>query len=97
MMFKQLIGVPIGVDCGPLVANLTLLYYENKWLDSTYKVNYKVALKLNGTFRLIDDITAINSDGRFEEAYPQIYPPELVLKKREYWQPRSQCFRLKYF
>ena len=38
-------------------------------------------MKLGNTFRLIDDISAINSDGIFEEHYSQIYPESLVLKK----------------
>ena len=80
-VFRQLIGVPIGVNCGPLIANLTLFYYENKFLDSQYKVNYRLARKLNNTFRLIDDITSINSDGMFEDNYRNIYPSSLILKK----------------
>ena len=80
-IYKQLIGVPIGVDCGPFVANLTLFYYENKFLESLYKQDYKSAHKLNGTFRLIDDISSINSDGHFERLYPKIYPESLVLNK----------------
>ena len=80
-LFKQLVGVPIGVDCGPFVANLTLFYFENKWLETTYKTDYASARKLNGTFRLIDDITSLNSDGKFEEVYSQIYPQNLTLKK----------------
>ena len=81
LVFKQLIGVPIGVDCGPFIANLTLFFFENRFLEKQYKVDYKSAVKLNGTYRLIDDITSINSDGYFEKYYSSIYPDTLELKK----------------
>ena len=57
----------MGVDPGPFIANLTLWYYENKYLDKLYKVDYYSAKRLNHTFRLIDDITTINSDGIFQK------------------------------
>ena len=65
MIFKQIIGVPIGVNPGPFIANLTLFYYEYKYLDKLYKTDYFSAKRLNNTFRLIDDITTVNSDGVF--------------------------------
>ena len=73
-VFRQIIGVPIGVDPGPFIANLTLFYYENKYIENLYKINYFSAKKLNNTYRLIDDITSINSDGVFQFHADQIYP-----------------------
>ena len=32
-IFRQTIGVPIGVDPAPFMANLTLWYYENRYLE----------------------------------------------------------------
>lgn len=42
LVFRLIIGVPIGVDPGPYyIANLTLWYYGNKYLESLlYKVDY---------------------------------------------------------
>ena len=80
-IFKQTIGVHIGVDAGPYIANITLWYFENKFLESTYKSKYFVAKKLNKTFRLIDDITSINSDGYFKSHFHMIYPDSLQLNK----------------
>ena len=40
MIFRQMIGVPIGVNPGPFIANLTLFYYEYKYLDKLYKMDY---------------------------------------------------------
>ena len=81
MIFRQIIGVPIGVNPGPFIANLTLLYYEYKYLDKLYRIDYYSAKRLNNTFRLIDDITTINSDGVFQEHVANIYPDSLTLNK----------------
>ena len=56
LVFKQDIGIPIGVDPGPLLANLTLRYYEYLYISNLYKRDYYASVcKLNLTFRLIDD------------------------------------------
>lgn len=80
-IFRQVIGVPIGVDPGPYIANLTLWFYENRYMEKLYKVDYFRARKLNHTFRLIDDITSINSDGVFQDHASLIYPTSLILNK----------------
>ena len=80
-IFRQLIGVPIGVSPGPYIANLVLFYYENKFIECLYKKDYVTAKRLNYTFRLIDDISSINSDGLFQQVYTDIYPASLTLNK----------------
>ena len=81
LYFRQVIGVPIGVDPGPYIANFTIWFYEFNFISSLYKSDYRRALKLNNTFRLIDDISTLNSDGVFQERYSKIYPSSLVLNK----------------
>ena len=58
-IFIQIVGVPIGMDPGPFIANLTLFYYEYKYLDRLYKFDYFSAKRLNNTLRLNDYITSI--------------------------------------
>ena len=36
ILYKQCIGEPIGINPGPYMANLTMWYFENKFLDRTY-------------------------------------------------------------
>ena len=76
-----LCNVPIGVDCAPAIADLTLFRYEYEYMAKLLKSDYGRALRLNGTFRLRDDISSINSDGVFEEDVSQIYPLSLELNK----------------
>ena len=80
-IFKQVVGIPMGSDPAPFMANLFLYYYESKFLKQ-YKVNnMKNARKFNFIFRFIDDLLAVNDDGEFEKNIKKIYPKELELKK----------------
>ena len=36
-MFKQVIGIPMGTDCAPFLANLFLFAYEYEWLTKKHK------------------------------------------------------------
>ena len=81
IVFHQIIGVPTGVDPGPYIANLKLWYYENGYLEKFYKRDYFIARSLGKTFRMIDDIMFINSDGVFGQHVGDIYPSSLTLNK----------------
>ena len=77
-MYHQHIGVPIEINPGPYIANLTLWYFDDRFLDSAYKSKFYIVRKSNNTFRLIDDIiTTLNSDGYLEEYFKLIYPESL--------------------
>jgi hypothetical protein len=93
-IFRQVIGVPIGVDPGPYIANLTLWFFENSYLEKLYKTDFYSARKLNNTFRLIDDITSINSDGVFQEHVNAIYPKSLILNKENSSDDRAHVLDL---
>ena len=36
-LFRQMIGIPVGTDCAPLLTDLFLYYYENEFLDKLIK------------------------------------------------------------
>ena len=81
-VYKQVIGIPMGTDCAPWIANLTLFAYEFVFLTNRLKANdFQVCRKLRFSFRYIDDISVVNDDGEFERQYRQIYPSTLTLKK----------------
>ena len=79
--FRQTIGIPIGVDCAPALANGSLFKYEYEYISKLVKSNYRRALKSNGCFRLMDDISSINGDNVFDTDRHLIYPASLELKK----------------
>jgi hypothetical protein len=80
-VFRQAIGIPMGTDAGPIIANMVLLKYEMDYILKMNLGRYDHCLKLAETYRLIDDITVINDDGKFDEAYEDIYPGFLQIKK----------------
>ena len=51
------------------------------FMSFLYKKDYRRALALRNTFRLIDDISILNSDGVFQELAREIYPSSLILNK----------------
>ena len=79
-IFKQTIGIPMGTDCAPLLANLFLFFYEYKYVKDKLKDNPKEARLVRHTVRYIDDLLTLNNPA-FEQEIPNIYPPQLVLKK----------------
>ena len=70
-VYCQTIGIPMGTDCVPQLANLFLFHY--KYL---YMKNLCMAKRFSNTVRYIDDLLTLNNSN-FEEKIPNIYPPEL--------------------
>ena len=80
-VYKQRIGIPMGSDPAPFMANLFLYHYENEFISELRKSDIRRARRFGNVFRFIDDLNAINDGGEFERCYKDIYPPELELKK----------------
>jgi len=79
-VFQQTIGIPMGTDCAPYLANLFLFAYEFDFLNSTLKQkDFATLYKFNKCYRYIDDLLAVNNDGILEDFKTRIYPPELTL------------------
>ena len=79
-LFRQKIGIPMGTDCAPFLANLFLFSYENEWMMKMKTENPQSARKFNRSTRYIDDLLTINNDGLMKEYMNDIYPDELDLK-----------------
>ena len=79
-MFRQVIGIPMGTDCAPFLANLFLFAYEYKWLKERFdKKEFDVLKKFQLCFRYIDDLLCINNDQLMDDVMTNIYPKELSL------------------
>ena len=78
-VFRQKIGIPMGVDPAPQMANLYLYYYEAAFMEKLTKQNYSKANKFNNTSRFIDDLGTLNNDGILVTEKAKIYPVELML------------------
>ena len=79
-LHKQTIGIPMGMCCAPLLANLFLMFYEYRFMESLEKENKFHAKLFNSTFRYIDDLISLNNIV-FERYLDKIYPPELSITK----------------
>jgi hypothetical protein len=80
-LFQQVVGIPMGTNCAPLLADLFLYSYELDFLQKLVK-DKKIhgAKAFNFTYRYIDDVLSINNS-KFAEFLPLLYPPELEVKE----------------
>ena len=83
---QQCIDIPMGTNCAPLLANLSLYSYEAEFLRSMKKSNKTLAKVFNLTSRNIDDLISINNP-RFKQLFKDIYPEELVVSETS--EPRN--------
>ena len=72
-LFGQCIGIPLGTNCAPLLANLFSYSYEVKFLRSMERSNKRLAKAFNLTSRYIDDPISI-SNPRFKLFFPKYLP-----------------------
>ena len=80
LVFQQSIGIPMGTNCAPLLADLFLHSYEAEFLEGlVQKKDRKLAQAFNFSFRYIDDVLSLNNP-RFNDYLHLIYPGELEIK-----------------
>ena len=80
LLFKQCIGIPMGIDPAPFWANLHLYAYEYKFITSLMSIDKPRAMRFRYATRFIDDECNLNDGGEFGRSFRFIYPPELELK-----------------
>ena len=76
-IYQQVIGIPMGTDCAPFLANLFLFSYEFRFMNNQLKArNYEKLRKFTRCCRYIDDLLVINNMDKYKNL---IYPAELTL------------------
>ena len=81
MLYRQIVGIPMGTNCAPLVADLFLFCYERDLMTSLSDVKQALIIKaFKSTSRYLDDLLNIDNP-YFEGMVNRIYPPELQLNK----------------
>ena len=79
-VFQQIIGIPMGINCAPLQADICLYLYEAEFIQSLLSIGRKrLASQFNFTY---DDVLSINNPD-FEK-YPVICIP-LSLRSKTRW------------
>ena len=80
-LHRQVVGIPMGTNCVPLVADLFLLCYERDFMMSlSDDKQADVIDAFNTISRYLDDILNIDNV-YFDNTVSQIYPSELKLNK----------------
>ena len=77
VVFQQSVGIPMGTNCAPLLADLFLYSYGVEFIQKLlHEKNKSLAVAFNSTFRYIDDV----SNDQFHSYVDSIYPNELEIK-----------------
>ena len=80
-LYRQIVCIPMGTNCAPLVADLFLFCYERDFMLSLSDNNQADIIEaFNSTSRYLDDLLNIDYP-YFEQMVGQIYPTELQLNK----------------
>jgi hypothetical protein len=79
-VFQQTVGMHMGTNCAPLLADLFLYLYEADFIHGLLKKNEKkLARSFNFTFRYIDYVLSLKNS-RVGDFVDRIYPIELERK-----------------
>ena len=80
-VYRQKIGIPMGTNCAPFLANIFLHVYEYEYLNKLMNEGNVVTAKLiSNTFRYQDDCISLNDNDTFRHHYKNIYPIEMTLE-----------------
>ena len=93
-LHRQIVGIPMGTNCAPLVADLFLFCYERDFMLSLSDNNHADSIEaFNSTSRYLDDLLNIDNP-YFEQMVGQIYPTDLQLNKANSSDTKAPFFGL---
>ena len=79
-IFRHTIGIPMGTDCAPFLANIFLFGCEHDWiLKMKEQKRWKLLLNVKHFSRYIDDLFCINNHNLLYKHKHAIHPVELEL------------------
>ena len=78
-LYRQIVGIPTGTNCAPLVADLFLFYYERDFMLS-HNNQTDIIEAFKSTSKYLDDLLNIDNP-YFEQMVGQTLPTELQLNK----------------
>jgi hypothetical protein len=79
-VFQQSVGIPMGTNCAPLLADLFLYSYKTKFIQKLLHEKKKsLSVVFNSTFWYIEDVLSINNS-QFHSYVDSIYPNDMEIK-----------------
>ena len=80
-LFCQMIGIPMGTNCAPLLADLFIYSYENEFPDNMIRSGHRrLARSFNLCYRYIDDLIVFNNK-KLLDYLKEIYPSQVTGEK----------------
>ena len=76
-LYRQIVDIPMGSNCAPLIADLFLFCYEILWA-LFLTLSYNREAEIIQAFRYLDDLLHIDNP-YYEVIEGRMYPPELQL------------------
>ena len=71
-LYRQIVGIPMGTNCAPLVADLFLFCYERDFMLSLSEENQSGVIEaFNSTSQYLDDL--LNIDNNIFIAWSTVY------------------------
>ena len=80
-LIQQVVGIPMGTNSAPAIANLTLYASEAQFMDTLYRIDPQNAKKYAFTFRYIDDCLLWDVEPPPTDVY-QLFYSETTLEDR---------------
>ena len=94
-LYRQTIGIPMGTNCAPLVADLFLYCYERDFMKSLSRENQADIIEaFNSTSRYLDDLLNIDNI-YFDQMVDRIYPTEFPIEQSKFFRYRCTFFGFK--
>ena len=80
-LYRQIVGIPMGTNCAPLIADMFLICYERDFMLSLSNNNQTDIIEaFNSTSRYVGDLLNIDNP-YYEQMVGQIFPTKLQLNK----------------
>ena len=80
-LYRHIVGIPMGTNCAPLIADLFLFSYERDLMAPlSNNKEAEITQAFNSTSRYLDDLLNIDNP-YFERMVGRIYPSELQFNK----------------
>ena len=80
-LFRQVIGIPMRMNCAPLLADLFLYSFENEFLDNMIRSGHRrLARSFNLCFRYTDDLIVFI--GTTRELWPTLKTKSLEMRSK---------------
>ena len=60
-VYRQIVGIPIGTNCAPIIADLFLYCYQLQFNTKIQTTQNRIDGMFNNTLRSLDDVLALNN------------------------------------